>query len=58
VDIMKDVAFVVDRETKNTIRYAEKTDGQPPKVKTIYIEKWALGETFPRKVKVTIETAE
>jgi len=45
-----------EKVTKSTIRYAEITeDGQPPKIKTIYIQKWALGTNPPTKVRVTIE---
>lgn len=35
------ILFTVEKETKNTIRYAEQTDGKPPIVGTLYIQKWA-----------------
>ncbi len=50
-------AFQFEKETKNTLRYTEVTEGQPPVVGTLYIQKWAL-KTVPQRVQVTIETAE
>lgn len=47
--------FEIDRETKNTIRYAEVADGKPPAIGTIYVQKWFLGKKVPNKIKVTIE---
>jgi len=47
-------AFEVEKETKNTIRYAEVAEGQPPVIGTIYVQKWAL-EGIPKRVKVTLE---
>lgn len=46
--------FEVEKETKNTIRYAEVGEGQPPVIGTIYVQKWAL-KGVPKKVKVTLE---
>ena len=46
--------FELEKETKNTIRYAEVAEGQPPVIGTIYVQKWALKGT-PKKVKVTLE---
>ena len=46
--------FEVEKETKNTIRYAEKAEGQPPVIGTIYIQKWAMKGT-PKQVKITLE---
>jgi len=34
----------LDRETKNTIRYAEDTSGKPPAIGTLYVQKWLLGK--------------
>jgi len=47
-----------ERITKNTIRYAELEDEQPPIVRSLYIQKFGvkkLGD--PQKIKVTIEPA-
>jgi len=51
----KEMVFRIEKETKNTIRYEEVTNGMPPAVKNIYIQKWALGENPPEKIKVVIE---
>lgn len=48
-------AFEVEKETKNTVRYTEVAEGQPPVIGTIYVQKWAL-KGIPKKVKVTLET--
>lgn len=47
--------FELEKETKNTIRYAEVAEGQPPVIGTVYVQKWALQGT-PKRVKVTLET--
>jgi len=47
--------FEIEKETKNTVRYSEITDGKPPVIRTIYIQKWVLGKNPPRKIKVTVE---
>ena len=49
--------FEVEKETKNTIRYTEVAEGQPPVIGTIYVQKWALKET-PKKLKLTLESEE
>lgn len=51
----KIIEFKIERETKNTVRYEEETNGQPPAVGTLYVQKWALGSPAPSKLKVTIE---
>jgi hypothetical protein len=46
----------LEKETKNTIRYAEITeDGKPPAVRTIYVQRWALGNPPPHKIRVRVE---
>ena len=51
--------FVRDKETKGTFRYAEKAaGGQPPKINTLYIQKWALPDPPPERITVTIEAPE
>ena len=49
--------FRFERETKNTYRYEEETEGMPPAIKTLYIQKWAVGRNPPKKIKVTISPA-
>jgi hypothetical protein len=47
--------FEMEKETKNTVRYQEvQTEGQPPVIGTIYVQKWAL-KGIPKKVKVTLD---
>lgn len=49
---------VEDKQTKNTIRYAEIETDNPPIVKTIYIQKWAVSKLGnPKRIKVTVERA-
>ena len=49
------VKMEIEKETKNTIRYAAVVeDGKPPAVKTVYIEKWAVGERAPNYLTITI----
>jgi len=51
-----EILAVYEKETKNTIRYEEETKEQrPPIIKTIYIQKWALGQEPPEKIKIRIE---
>ena len=48
------LTFTMERETKNTARYQEQTDGKPPAVGTLYVQKWALGTDLPKELVVTI----
>ena len=48
------LTLTVERETKNTVRYQEQTDGKPPAIGTLYVQKWALGQDPPQKITVTI----
>ena len=44
------------RETKNTVRFEEKTEpGKPPVIGTIYIQKWFIGEAAAMTVALTPE---
>ena len=52
------LTFSLERETKNTIRYAEQTDGNPPAVGTIYVQKWAIGDDPPKTLTVTVSEAQ
>jgi len=44
-----EATFEIEKETKNTYRYAVKTEGEPPAVTTIYIAKWFLGSNPPKR---------
>jgi len=48
------VQMTFEKATKNTHRYAEVTDREPPKIKTLYVQKWALPDPPPRSITVTI----
>lgn len=48
------LTFTLERETKNTIRYAEDTSGKPPAIGTLYVQKWLLGNEPPKTLIVTI----
>ncbi len=50
-------AFEFEKETKNTLRYSEVAEGQPPVIGTLYVQKWAL-KGAPKRLKVTIEATE
>ena len=45
--------FTHEKTTKNTYRYSE--IGEIPKIGTLYIQKFALGEEPPKSLKVTVE---
>jgi len=51
----KKLQFRFEKETKNTIRYAEVTEGQPPVIGSLYIQKWFLGTPVPQQITVTIK---
>jgi len=51
----QEIVFEAERATKNTIRYQEMTEGKPPRVGALYIQKWVVGTNPPRRIKVTIE---
>lgn len=49
------IPFEAERETKNTIRYQEVPDaGQPPRIGTLYVQRWALPQPAPQRITVTI----
>lgn len=54
---MVDAIFVLEKETKNTYRFAEVAEGKSPIMVTAYIQKW-LFKTVPKKVKITVEILE
>jgi len=50
--------FVKEKATKNTVRYIEKPKrGEPEAVRTIYLQKWLVGDIdeAPDEITVTIE---
>ena len=47
--------FKLEKETKNTVRYAEEAEDRRPVVGTVYIDKYELPKPFPEKIRVTIE---
>ena len=51
-----ETVLTLGRETKGTFVYEEEP-GKPPVVKTQYIQKSAMGENPPKKIKLTIEPA-
>jgi hypothetical protein len=50
--------FKLEKETKNTVRYAEEAEGRRPVVGTVYIDKYELGQPYPQRIRVSIEPAE
>jgi hypothetical protein len=49
------LTFTLERETKNTHRYQEDTDGNPPAIGTLYVQKWLLGKEPPKKLTLTLD---
>ena len=49
-----EITFTKEKETKNTVRYSEDVSKGPPRVGTLYVQKWALrqinGGTYPNGV--------
>jgi hypothetical protein len=52
------LTFTLERQTKNTIRYAEDADSDPQAIGTLYVQKWLLGDEPPEKLAITIGEAE
>ena len=49
--------FIFEKETKNTVKYDEQPEsGLPPRIGSLYVQKWALGGEPPRRIKLTVET--
>jgi len=48
----------LDKETKNTVRYAEEAEGRRPVVGTVYVDKYELPKPFPKRIRVTVEPVE
>jgi hypothetical protein len=54
---LMEATFTLEKETKNTYRFQEDEGSGPPKVGTIYVQKWSF-DTPPRRIKVSIEVLE
>ncbi len=50
--------FKLDKETKNTVRYAEEAENRRPVVGTVYVDKYELPKPFPKRIRVTVEPLE
>ncbi|HJW88121.1 MAG TPA: hypothetical protein VJ565_01420 [Dehalococcoidia bacterium] len=50
----KTVKMTLGKATKGTYVYEEEVGDQPPVVRTLYIQKWALGSDPPKEIQVTI----
>jgi hypothetical protein len=52
----KTVSFTKEKDTKNTVRFAEdQVQGEPPIVGTLYIQKWFVGDATKLKLTVEVE---
>ena len=51
----KTVRMTLGKTTKGTYVYEEEGEGQPPVLRTLYIQKWALGSDPPKEIQVTIK---
>jgi hypothetical protein len=40
----------LEKETKNTVRYAEEAEDRRPVVGTVYIDKYELPKPFPKRI--------
>ena len=52
------VTFSLERDTKNTVTYSEHTDGNPPTVGTIHVQKSAMGDNPPKTLTVTVSASQ
>ena len=52
------LTFSLERETKTTVRYSEQTDGNPPTVGTIYVQKSVMGDNPPKTLTVTVSASQ
>lgn len=46
--------FELEKVTKNTYRFREMTEGQPPVIGTLYVQKWAVGSNPPKEIRVKL----
>ncbi len=54
---LMEATFMLEKETKNTYRFQEDESSGPPKVGTLYVQKWSF-DTPPKRIKVSIEVLE
>jgi hypothetical protein len=52
------ITMELEKETRNTVRYTEKTEGKPPAIGTLYIQKWATFPDTPQSIRVVVEAAD
>jgi len=50
--------FRLDKQTRNTVRYAEEAEGRRPIVGTVYVDKSELPRPFPKRIRITVEPLE
>ena len=51
--IEKTVKFVIEKETKNTVKFNEVPgEGQPPIIGSLYVQKWFVGNATELEVTV------
>jgi len=54
VKMKQEVKFTKEKDTKNTVRFAEQPPkGKPPVIGTLYVQKWFAGDAT--EMNVTIE---
>lgn len=52
------LSFSKEKDGKNSVRYQEQPEaGQPPKIGSLYVQKWVLGTPVPDNLTVTVEMA-
>lgn len=50
------MVFQFEKATKNTFKYEEvPAAGQPPRIGSLYVQKWALGDNPPKQVRLMME---
>ena len=48
--------FTLEKETKNTIRYAEdQVEGRPAIIGTLYVQKWAMPGDIAKEVSIVLD---
>lgn len=51
------VEFELERETKNTYRFAEVTENETPVIGTLYVQKSAFKDSSPENLTVLIQVS-
>ena len=52
--IEKTLEFIIEKETKNTVRYQEVKEGNTTIIGPLYIQKSFLPTKYPNNIKITI----